>query len=91
MPLPSDEKLIQLGNDLIKQFDTIFDLHPDRLDVRRYVRDLARVMIGLAADHGVDASFIEGDAKLVGVWVDEASPARWPGDPRDPGERKEPP
>jgi catalase len=28
MPLPSDEKLIQLGNDLIKQFDTIFGLHP---------------------------------------------------------------
>jgi catalase len=27
MPLPSDEKLIQLGNDLIKQFDTIFGLH----------------------------------------------------------------
>ena len=63
----------------------IFDLHPDRLDVRRYVRDLARVMVALAGDHGVDASFIEGDAKLVGVWVDEASPARWPGDPREPG------
>jgi len=63
----------------------IFDLHPDRLDVRRYVRDLARVMIALAADHGIDASFIEGDAKLVGVWVDQESPARWPGDPRDPG------
>lgn len=63
----------------------IFDLHPDRLDVRRYVRDLARVMIALAADHGVGASFIEGDAKLVGVWVDEASPERWPGDPREPG------
>jgi lipoyl(octanoyl) transferase len=63
----------------------IFDLHPDRLDVRRYVRDLARVMIALAKDHGVDASFIEGDAKLVGVWVDEASPDRWPGDPREPG------
>jgi len=28
MPLPSDEKLIQLGNDLIKQIDTIFGLHP---------------------------------------------------------------
>jgi lipoyl(octanoyl) transferase len=60
----------------------IFDLHPDRLDVRRYVRDLARVMIALCAAHGVEASFLEGDAKLVGVWVDEASPSRWPGDPR---------
>ena len=28
MPLPSDEKLIQLGNDLIAQFDTIFGQHP---------------------------------------------------------------
>ncbi len=28
MPLPSNEKLIQLGNDLIKQFDTMFGLHP---------------------------------------------------------------
>jgi catalase len=28
MPLPSDKKLIQLGNDLIKQFDTLFGLHP---------------------------------------------------------------
>lgn len=63
----------------------IFDLHPDRLDVRRYVRDLARVMIALAADHGIGASFIEGDAKLVGVWADEASPRAWPGDPREPG------
>ncbi len=63
----------------------VFDLHPDRLDVRRYVRDLARVMIALAADHGIGASFIEGDSKLVGVWVDEASPRAWPGDPREPG------
>jgi lipoyl(octanoyl) transferase len=60
----------------------IFDLRPDRCDVRRYVRDLARVMIGLARKYGVEATFLEGDAKLVGVWVDEASPARWPGDPR---------
>jgi catalase len=28
MPLPSDEKLIQLGNDLLKTFDTIFGQHP---------------------------------------------------------------
>jgi catalase len=28
MPLPSDEKLIQLGNDLIAQMDTLFGLHP---------------------------------------------------------------
>ena len=28
MPLPSDEKLIQLGNDLIEQFNAIFGLHP---------------------------------------------------------------
>jgi catalase len=28
MPLPSDEKLIALSQDLIKQFDTIFGLHP---------------------------------------------------------------
>jgi lipoyl(octanoyl) transferase len=57
----------------------IFDLSPDRCDVRRYVRDLARVMIALARDHGVEAGFVEGDKKLVGVWVDEASPARWAG------------
>jgi catalase len=28
MPLPSDEKLIQLANDLIQQIDAIFGLHP---------------------------------------------------------------
>jgi lipoyl(octanoyl) transferase len=63
----------------------IFDLRPDRCDVRRYVRDLARVMIALAHDAGVEASFIEGDSKLVGVWVDAASPEVWPGDPRKEG------
>jgi lipoyl(octanoyl) transferase len=61
----------------------IFDLSPDRCDVRRYVRDLARVMVALAGDFGIGAVFLEGDPKLVGVWVDEASPARWPGDPRE--------
>jgi lipoyl(octanoyl) transferase len=63
----------------------IFDLNPDRCDVRRYVRDLARVMIDLASGMGVAAAFLEGDPKLVGVWVDEASPGAWPGDPREPG------
>jgi lipoyl(octanoyl) transferase len=63
----------------------IFDLRPDRCDVRRYVRDLARVMIALSAAHGVESAFIEGDSKLVGVWTDVASPAHWPGDPRQPG------
>jgi len=57
----------------------IFDLSPDRRDVSRYVRDLARVMVALARSYSVDASFIEGDPKLVGVWVDEASPHLWPG------------
>jgi lipoyl(octanoyl) transferase len=57
----------------------IFDLSPDRQDVRRYVRDLARVMVALARGYGVDASFIEGDSKLVGVWVDEGSPQKWSG------------
>src|SRR4051794_34303055 len=28
MPLPSDEKLIQLGQDVLEQFDAIFGLHP---------------------------------------------------------------
>ncbi|HEY8086961.1 MAG TPA: lipoyl(octanoyl) transferase LipB [Polyangiaceae bacterium] len=68
----------------------IFDLHPDRLDVRRYVRDLARVMVEIARAYGVEASFIEGDSKLVGVWADEASPAKWAGDPRQEGGAKKP-
>jgi len=28
MPLPSDEKIVQLANDLLAEFDTIFGLHP---------------------------------------------------------------
>jgi len=56
----------------------IFDLKPDRCDVRRYVRDLGRVMTLLARGHGVAAGMIEGDSKLVGVWVDLDAPGAWP-------------
>jgi lipoyl(octanoyl) transferase len=52
----------------------IFDLKPDRCDVRRYVADLARVMIGLAADHGVCAASLDAGSKYVGVWVDADAP-----------------
>lgn len=63
----------------------ILDLRPDRCDVRRYVRDLARVMILLSERYGVDAAFIEGDSKLVGVWVDATNATKWSGDPREAG------
>jgi lipoyl(octanoyl) transferase len=55
----------------------IFDLHPDRCDVRRYVRDLANVMIGLVGEFGFGAG---ENPKMIGAWVDLADPrAPWPG------------
>lgn len=56
----------------------IFDLRPDRCDVRKYVRDLAEIMIALCNDYGVGAGLVPRDPKYVGVWVDKDSVARWP-------------
>lgn len=55
----------------------IFDLRPDRCDVRRYVRDLASVMVALCKDAGIAAGTIPGDSRYVGVWVDRDSPHAW--------------
>ncbi|MCL2777472.1 MAG: lipoyl(octanoyl) transferase LipB [Polyangiaceae bacterium] len=55
----------------------IINLCPDRCDVRKYVHDLATIMIGLARDHGVCAGVIPGSQKHIGVWVDESDPAQW--------------
>jgi lipoyl(octanoyl) transferase len=54
----------------------ILDLAPDRQDVRRYVADLAETMRRLAAVHEVDAGPVDG---LIGVWVDQKSPAAFGG------------
>lgn len=55
----------------------IIDLRPDRCDVRRYVRDLAEVMIRIARSYGVEAGVIPNDAKLIGVWTDANDPSTW--------------
>jgi lipoyl(octanoyl) transferase len=55
----------------------IFSLEPDRCDVRRYVRDLVRVMALLCADHGIGAG---GRDQYIGAWVDLDQPGTWPGD-----------
>ncbi len=52
----------------------VIDLKPDRCDVRKYVRDLAEVMIRLARSHGIEAGYVQG---FVGTWVFEDAPTAW--------------
>jgi lipoyl(octanoyl) transferase len=54
----------------------IFDLKPERCDVRRYVNDLTEVMRRVLADFGIDAGLFPGH---VGVWLDLQSHRCWPG------------
>ena len=49
----------------------ILDLQPDRADVRRYVKDLARVMQAVARSLGVESGL---HPEHVGLWADAASP-----------------
>ena len=55
----------------------ILDLHPDRMDVRRYVKDLNRVMMALAQSYGIDTGTID---EYIGLWADQADPSAWPGE-----------
>lgn len=55
----------------------IFDLKPDRCDVRKYVRDLAKVMERLVLPYGIGAGTMDGK---IGVWVDREAPSAWPGE-----------
>ncbi len=46
----------------------IFNLSPDRRDIRRYVRDLQEVLVRVLAEFSIDAQIRDGQ-ELIGVWV----------------------
>jgi lipoyl(octanoyl) transferase len=52
----------------------VFNLSPDRRDVRRFMRDLAETLVRTLAAYGVEARPGEGQA-AIGVWVGEAKVA----------------
>lgn len=55
----------------------IFDLKPDRCDLRKYVRGLAELMISVAREHDVEAGVVDG---MIGVWADIERPTEWAGE-----------
>jgi lipoyl(octanoyl) transferase len=55
----------------------IFDLKPNRCDVRRYVNDLTEVMARTVQTFGIGAGRLSG---IIGAWVDRASVGAWPGE-----------
>jgi lipoyl(octanoyl) transferase len=54
----------------------IVDLRPDRCDVRRYWKDLNRVMAGVAAHYGIQSGVID---QYIGLWADATDPSTWSG------------
>ena len=46
----------------------IIDLKPDRRDIRRYVRDLQRVLVRTLGEYGIEAEGA-GEQALIGVWA----------------------
>lgn len=55
----------------------LIKLSPDRQDVRKYVKALTEVMRRLVSEFGVDGGTID---KLIGLWIDQASPEKWNGE-----------
>jgi lipoyl(octanoyl) transferase len=53
----------------------ILDLR-ERMDVRRYVQDLSRVMLRLAQSYGIASGVID---QYIGLWADLADPGTWSG------------
>lgn len=90
--LSSREQLAQLGVDLAETGRggdvtlhapgqliayPIFNLSPDRQDVRKYVQGLTQIMKELIAPFGLEGGTV---SQLIGLWLDQESPAHFPGE-----------